>query len=161
MHQTEMQWVFIHFPKSLPFMIPLWFNTVLAKCENNYYSLSRGHKGHHWVIWGLRTQPGSSLWMSIRLTIAHLFGNCRKCNLQTIQGQSPLSRNVQAAARCRKRLPDTQSERMWQRSMWMKVTLTFVTFEGQWWCHFVAGPLIVGYNCFGWFNYALLILIPC
>lgn len=121
----------------------------LAECENNYCSLSRRHKGHHRVIWGLRTQPGSLLLMSIKLTIAHLFGNCRKCNLQAMQGQSPLSKNVQVAARCRKRLPDTQSKKMWQRSMWIKacvlfvkVVLAFLPFEGQCWCHFSYKPFV-------------------
>lgn len=67
----------------------------LTKCDSNYCSLSRSRSGHHRVIWGLHTQPGSLLLMSIRLTIAHLFSNCRKCNLKTKPGQPPPSENYQ------------------------------------------------------------------
>lgn len=92
---------------SIFFKIPFCFNNSpffsglngtrasLAKCDSNYCSLSRSHSGHHRVIWGLHTQPGSLLLMSIRLTIAHLYSNCRKCNLKTMPGQPPPSENYQ------------------------------------------------------------------
>ena len=51
------------------------------------------------VMWGLCTQTGSMLLMSIRLTIAHLFCNCGKY-LQPSQGQSPLCRNAKVATWC-------------------------------------------------------------
>lgn len=94
----------------LPFKIFFHLDCIwMGERLNNCCSLSTGHKGYQRVIWGLRTQPGSLLLMSIRLTIAHLFSNCRKRNLLTPKGQARLCRNVPMAAWCRKLLPGSWS----------------------------------------------------
>lgn len=79
----------------------------LAELQNNYCSLSRSHKGHHNDL--RVTYP---TWLHA--------ANVNQVNnsplMHAMQGQSPLNRNVQVAAWC-SNLPDTQSRKMWQRSM--------------------------------------------